>query len=85
MVKYQVVTAEVSTNFSKCPLLKACNFGRSSFQTHVIPFLVLFLHFLTIFLLTSHLFLGATTKGWKESIGFPGSKLHAESFEEKIH
>ena len=34
--------------------------------------LTLFDHFLTL-----HLFLGATTKGWKESIGFPDSELNA--------
>ena len=35
----------------KMPFIEAscCNFGLSSFQTHVIPFLVLFLHFLTFF------------------------------------
>ena len=85
MVKVQVVTAYVSTTFLKCPLLRAscCNLGCSSFQTHIIPPLVscftLFDNFLTL-----HLFLGATTKGWKESIGFLDSKIYAESFEKKI-
>ena len=33
--------------------------------------------------MTLHLLLGATTEGWKESIGFSDSELYAESFEEK--
>ena len=51
MVKDQVVAAYVSTTLPKCPLLRTscCNFSCSSFQTHIIPSLVLFLHFLTIF------------------------------------
>ena len=59
-----------------------CNFGRSSFQTHIISslvsFFILFDHFLTLYS-----FLGAATKGWKESIGGPESELHAESFQKK--
>ena len=39
----------------------------------------LFDHFFTL-----HLFLGATSKGWKESIGFPDSELYTESFEKKF-
>ena len=61
------------------------NFGRSSFQTHMIPSLVSFYtHFDHFFFLTLHLFSGATTKRWKESTGFPDPKLYAESFEKKI-
>ena len=86
MVKDQVVTAKVSTTFSKCPLLRAScsNFGHSSFQTHIIPSLVsvftLFDHFFNFALIFS-----CTTRGWKESIGFPDSELDPESFEKKIH
>ena len=35
-------------------------------------------HFLTL-----GLFLSATPKGWKESIGFPDVELYAKSFEQK--
>ena len=31
-----------------------------------------------------HLFLGATTKGWKESTRFPDSELYTEYFEKKF-
>ena len=62
--------------------MNCCNFGRSSFQTHVVPFLLSFFTLFDFFL-TLHLLLGATTKGWKESIGFSDSELYAESFEEK--
>ena len=43
-------------------------------QTDVIPALVSFLHILAIFF-TLDLFLGATTKGQKKSIGFPDAEL----------
>ena len=66
-------------------IASCCNFGRSSFQTHIIPSLVSFFTLFDHFFLTLHLFLGATTKGWKESIGFPDSKLYAESFKKKIY
>ena len=51
MVKDQVVAAYVGTTLSKYPLLRAscCSFSCSSFESHIIPSLVLFLHFLTIF------------------------------------
>ena len=78
MVKDQVVAAEVSTPFFKCSLLRAscCNFGRSSIQTHIIPSLGP--------LVVLQLFLGATSRGSKESIGFPDSERYPESFEKKI-
>ena len=39
-------------------------------------------HFLTIFW-TLNLYSGATTKGWKNSIGFSDSELSAQYFEKK--
>ena len=35
------------------------------------------------FFLTLDLFLSATYKGWKKSIGFPDPEVHAECFEKK--
>ena len=40
-----------------------------------------FLHFFTIFWCCTYI--DATTKGWKQSIGFLDSEFYAESFEEK--
>ena len=37
-------------------------------------------HFLTL-----ELFLSATPKGWKESVGFPDAELYAKSLEKKNH
>ena len=52
-------------------------------QFHVIPALVsfftLFDHFF-FFFLAFDLFLGATTKGWKESIGFSDAEVFAKTF-----
>ena len=42
------------------------------------PFIIVSDHFLTL-----DLFLSATPKGWKESIGFPDVELYAKSFEQK--
>ena len=77
----------ISTTFSKFPLLRAsyCNFGGSPFQTHGISLLVSFFTLFDYFLLILYLFLGATTNGWKESIGLPNPELSAESYEKKIH
>ena len=48
---YKWAHGQRSSGNSKMPLLRTicCNFGRSSFQTHIIPFLVLFLHFFDLF------------------------------------
>ena len=54
-----------------------CNFGPSSIQTHIIPSLGP--------VVVLQLFLGATSRGLKESIGFPDSERYPESFEKKIH
>ena len=57
------------------------NFGCSSFETRVFPALVSLFILSDKFFLTLDLFLNATPKGWKESIGFPDPELHPESFE----
>ena len=63
-------------------LLSIFNENYSSFQTRIFPALVLLLYFPTIFL-TFDLFLSATPKQWKKSIGFSDPGLYGESFEKK--
>ena len=69
----------------KSPSLRAScwwkNFGRSSFQTFVIPALI---YTLSAPFLTLGLFLSATPKRWeKKSIRFPNDEFYAEYFEKK--
>ena len=70
----------------KSPSLRAScwwkNFGRSSFQTFVIPALV---YTFSAPFLTLDLFLSATPKRWeKKSIKFPNDELYAKKFIKKI-
>ena len=69
----------------KSPSLRAScwwkNFGRSSFQTFVIPALI---YTLSAPFLTLGLFLSATPKRWeKKSIRFPNDEFYAEYFDKK--
>ena len=75
---YQSSASRVTT--STCVIIVVTSVV-AHFKLTLFHFQCRFLHFLTFFL-TLHLLLGATTKEWKESIGYPDSELYAKSFEE---